>query len=70
MKTKSLLNIVAVVALCATISTCYFYYDYNRKEGISPVLVWGSAPIMIFIVVTSVLQLRRGLKPKRPYKGK
>jgi uncharacterized membrane protein (GlpM family) len=62
MKTKFIFNILAVLGLTASLATCYFFYDYNRKEGLSSVLVWGTAPILLFIVITSVLQLRKSVK--------
>ena len=62
MKIRFLFNVLAVAGLIATLVTCYYFYDYNRREGLSSVLVWGTAPIMIFVVITSILQLRRSIR--------
>ncbi|RYY24948.1 MAG: hypothetical protein EOO04_12410 [Chitinophagaceae bacterium] len=62
MKAKILFNVLAVLGLAATVVTLYFFYDYNRREGISPVLVWGTSPILVFIVITSFFQLRKSLR--------
>ena len=62
MKIRFLFNVLAVAGLIATLVTCYYFYDYNRREGISSVLVWGTAPLMIFVVITSILQLRRSIR--------
>ena len=65
MKTRLLFNVLAVAGLGATIVTCYYFYDYNRREGLSSVLVWGTAPLMIFVVITSILQLRRSFRSQK-----
>jgi hypothetical protein len=62
MKIRFLFNVLAVAGLIATLVTCYYFYDYNQREGLSSVLVWGTAPLMVFVVITSVLQLRRSIR--------
>ena len=62
MKIRYLFNVLAVAGLIATLVTCYYFYDYNRREGLSSVLVWGTAPLMVFVVITSILQLRRSIR--------
>jgi drug/metabolite transporter superfamily protein YnfA len=62
MKIRYLFNVLAVAGLIATLVTCYYFYDYNRREGLSSVVVWGTAPLMVFVVITSILQLRRSIR--------
>ena len=65
MKTKFFLNLLAVLGLAASLVTCYLFYDYNRKVGLSSVLVWGTAPMLLFVVITSVLQLRKSIRSQK-----
>ena len=57
MKSRYFFNILAVLGIVATLVTCYMFYDYNRKEGISSVLIWGTSPILLFVLISSVIQL-------------
>ena len=62
MKTRSLFNLLAVLGIAATIVTCYLFYDYNRRVGLSSVLVWGTSPLLLFVIITSIAQLRKNFR--------
>jgi hypothetical protein len=65
MKTTLLLNVLAVLALIATLVVCYYFYVHLEREEISTVLVWGSAPILIFIGAISIVRLVKSARRRK-----
>jgi ABC-type phosphate transport system permease subunit len=66
MKGNYLFNILAIAGIGLTIAAAIWLYRYNLQGKLSSVLFFGTLPILLFLSITSIIQLARNFRKGEP----
>lgn len=66
MKTSIIFNILAIAGIGLTIATSLWLYQYHLQGKLSSVLFFGTLPILLFMTITSLIQIARNFRKGEP----